>query len=190
MKRAAAGGGAAGDDASGPGVLGLFLLVQNRFDMEIRAMRPDDWPAVKAIYEQGIATKLATFETSAPDWADWDETYLRGHRLVAEKRGAVVGWAALLPVSRRSCYAGVVEDSIYVADSARGRGIGRALMERLLDGADRAGFWTVQASVFAENAASVSFHERCGFRIVGTRERIGRLDGVWRDTVLLERRSS
>jgi L-amino acid N-acyltransferase YncA len=156
--------------------------------MEIRPMEQTDWPAVKAIYEQGIATKLATFETAAPDWVDWDGAYLDGHRLVAELDGEVVGWAALLPTSRRDCYAGVVENSVYVAEGSRGRGIGRALLERLLAGAERAGFWTVQASVFADNAASIGFHERCGFRIVGTRERIARLDGVWRDTVLLERR--
>jgi L-amino acid N-acyltransferase YncA len=157
--------------------------------MEIRPMEPSDWPAVKAIYEQGIATKLATFETSTPGWADWDGAYLGDHRLVAELDGAVVGWAALLPTSRRACYAGVVENSVYVAEGARGQGIGRALLGRLLEGAEHAGFWTVQASVFADNAASIAFHERCGFRIVGTRERIGQLDGVWRDTVLLERRT-
>ena len=165
-----------------------FCVGPNRVDMEIRALESADWPAVKAIYEQGIATRLATFETSAPAWADWDDAYLGEHRIVAERDGAVVGWAALLPTSRRACYAGVVENSIYVAEGARGHGVGRALLERLLASADRAGFWTVQASVFADNAASIAFHERCGFRIVGTRERIGRLDGVWRDTVLLERR--
>jgi L-amino acid N-acyltransferase YncA len=157
--------------------------------MEIRPMKTSDWPTVKAIYEQGIATKLATFETSAPGWADWDVAYLGDHRLVAEQGGEVIGWAALLPASRRSCYAGVVENSVYVAEGSRGQGIGRALLEQLLDSADRAGFWTVQASIFADNVASIEFHQRCGFRVVGTRERIGQLDGVWRDTVLLERRS-
>jgi L-amino acid N-acyltransferase YncA len=157
--------------------------------MEIRPMKTSDWPAVKAIYEQGIATKLATFETSAPEWADWDDAYLGDQRLVAERDGEVVGWAALLPTSRRGCYAGVVENSVYVAEESRGQGVGRALLGQLLDGADRAGFWTVQASIFAENVASIEFHCRCGFRVVGTRERIGQLDGVWRDTVLLERRS-
>ena len=151
-------------------------------------METSDWPAVKSVYEQGIATKLATFETSAPEWVDWDGAYLGGHRLVAEQGGQVVGWAALLPTSRRACYAGVVENSVYVAENSRGQGIGRALLERLLESADRAGFWTVQASVFADNAASIEFHKRCGFRVVGTRVRIAQLDGVWRDTVLLERR--
>jgi L-amino acid N-acyltransferase YncA len=157
--------------------------------MEIRAMTPNDWPAVKAIYEQGIATRLATFETDAPDWDAWDGTYLDAHRLVAEDSGRVVGWAALLPTSRRSCYAGVVENSVYVAADARGRGIGSALLERLIADADASGIWTVQASIFADNAGSIAFHERCGFRIVGTRERIGQLDGAWRDTVLMERRA-
>jgi len=151
-------------------------------------MQPSDWPAVKAIYEQGIATKLATFETSAPVWSEWDAAYLEEHRLVAEEGGEVLGWAALLPTSRRPCYAGVTEDSVYVAEHARGRGVGRALLDRLLVDADRAGIWTIQASVFADNVASIEFHKRCGFRVVGTRERIAQLDGVWRDTVLLERR--
>ena len=151
-------------------------------------MQPSDWPAVKAIYEQGIATKLATFETSAPDWSEWDAAYLEEHRLVAEEGGEVLGWAALLPTSRRPCYAGVTEDSVYVAEHARGRGVGRALLDRLLVDADRAGIWTIQPSVFADNVASIEFHKRCGFRMVGMRERIAQLDGVWRDTVLLERR--
>ena len=150
-------------------------------------MQPSDWPAVKAIYEQGIATKLATFETSAPDWSEWDAAYIDEHRLVAEE-GEVLGWAALLPTSRRPCYAGVTEDSVYVAEHARGRGVGRALLDRLLEDAERAGIWTIQASIFADNVASIEFHKRCGFRVVGTRERIAQLDGVWRDTVLLERR--
>jgi L-amino acid N-acyltransferase YncA len=156
--------------------------------MEIRAMKPGDWPAVRTIYEQGIATRLATFETSAPEWPDWDAAYLADHRLVAVDNGTVVGWAGLLPTSTRPCYAGVVEDSVYVGEDGRGRGVGRALLERLLDGADRAGLWTVQASIFTDNAASVELHRRCGFREVGTRERIGQLDGAWRDTVLMERR--
>jgi len=151
-------------------------------------MTPSDWPDVRAIYEQGIATKLATFETEAPDWETWDEAYLDEHRLVAEEGDRIVAWAALLPTSRRACYAGVVENSVYVADDARGRGVGRALLERLIAEADASGIWTIQASIFAENTASIAFHERCGFRLVGTRERIGQLDGAWRDTVLMERR--
>jgi L-amino acid N-acyltransferase YncA len=157
--------------------------------MELRAMRIEDWPAVKAIYEQGIATRQATFETEAPSWEDWDAGHLAAPRLIAEESGAVVGWAAVSPVSRRLCYAGVVEESVYVAEEARGRGVGRALLERLCADADAAGIWTIQTSIFPENVASIELHRRCGFRVVGTRERIAQLDGVWRDTVLMERRS-
>jgi L-amino acid N-acyltransferase YncA len=157
--------------------------------MEIRAMRTDDWPAVKTIYEQGIATRLATFETEAPAWEAWDGAHLAGPRLVAEEDGEVMGWAALSPVSRRPCYAGVVEESVYVAEGARGRGLGTALLDRLCTDAQAAGIWTIQTSIFPENVASIELHRRCGFRVVGTRERIAQLDGVWRDTVLMERRT-
>jgi L-amino acid N-acyltransferase YncA len=157
--------------------------------MEIRAMRTDDWPAVKTIYEQGIATRLATFETEAPAWEAWDGAHLAGPRLVAEEDGEVMGWAALSPVSRRPCYAGVVEESLYVAEGARGRGLGTALLDRLCTDAEAAGIWTIQTSIFPENVASIEVHRRCGFRVVGTRERIAQLDGVWRDTVLMERRT-
>jgi len=153
-------------------------------------MRTEDWPAVKAIYEQGIATKNATFDTEAPAWEDWDEGHLSGPRLGAERDGVIVAWAALSPTSRRAAYAGVVENSIYVDETARGQGIGRELLGALLAQADAAGIWTVQTSIFPENVASVGLHEACGFRVVGTRERIGQMDGVWRDTVLLERRAT
>jgi L-amino acid N-acyltransferase YncA len=157
--------------------------------MEIRAMRAEDWPTVKTIYEQGIATRLATFETAAPAWEAWDAAHLAGPRLVAEEEGEVVGWAALSPVSRRACYAGVVEESLYVAEGAQGRGVGVALLGRLCADAEAAGIWTIQTSIFAENLASIELHRRCGFRVVGVRERIGQLDGIWRDTVLMERRA-
>ena len=152
-------------------------------------MRSDDWPTVKAIYEQGIATRLATFETEAPAWEAWDAAHHPDLRLVAEEDGVVIGWAALSPVSRRACYAGVAEESVYVAEGARGRGVGIALLARLCADADAAGIWTVQTSIFPENVASLELHRRCGFRVVGTRERIAQLDGVWRDAVLLERRA-
>ena len=152
-------------------------------------MRTDDWPAVKTIYEQGIATRLATFETEAPAWEAWEGAHLAGPRLVAEEDGEVMGWAALSPVSRRPCYAGVVEESVYVAEGARGRGLGTALLDRLCTDAEAAGIWTIQTSIFPENVASIELHRRCGFRVVGTRERIAQLDGVWRDTVLMERRT-
>jgi L-amino acid N-acyltransferase YncA len=157
---------------------------------ELRELAHEDWPAVKAIFEQGIVGGQATFETEAPAWAAWDRSHLEGHRLVALQDGQVVGWAALAPVSERCCYAGVAEDSVYIADSAQGRGVGRTLLERLIAGAEADGLWTIQAGVFPENTASIELHKRCGFRVVGVRERLGQLGGVWRDVVLLERRST
>jgi L-amino acid N-acyltransferase YncA len=145
---------------------------------------------VKAIYEQGIAGGQATFETEAPSWEDWDRTHLEGHRLVALQDSEVVGWATLSPVSERCVYEGVVESSVYVADSAQGRGVGRALMEELIGRAERDGIWTIQAGIFPENEGSIELHKRCGFRVVGTRERLGKHHGTWRDVVLLERRSA
>jgi L-amino acid N-acyltransferase YncA len=149
-----------------------------------------DWPAVEGIYADGIATRNATFDTAPPSWDDFDAGRLPDHRLVAVEAGEVVGWAALSPTSSRKCYEGVVENSVYVAASARGRGIGRALMEALIAGAEEAGLWTIETGMFPENEASLTLHERLGFRIVGRRERIAQLDGVWRDTILLERRSA
>jgi phosphinothricin acetyltransferase len=157
--------------------------------VEIRPLTREDWPAVSAIWAEGIATGEATFETSPPSWEEFDTTRHAAHRLVAVEEGAVVGWAALAPVSGRPCYAGVAENSVYVAASARGRGIGFALLDALLAGADAAGLWTVQTNVFPENGASVALHERAGFRLVGRRARSARLRGVWRDTLLLERRA-
>jgi phosphinothricin acetyltransferase len=149
-----------------------------------------DWPAVAAIWAEGIATGNATFETEPPSWAAFDATRRKEGRFVAvtERGGAVVGWAALSPVSSRPCYAGVAENSVYVAASARGEGVGTALMEALAAAAAAAGIWTIQTSVFPENTASIALHERAGFRIVGRRERIAELDGVWRDTLFLELR--
>jgi L-amino acid N-acyltransferase YncA len=155
----------------------------------VRELTHEDWPAVKAIYEQGIAGGNATFETEAPSWEDWDRTHLEGHRLVALQDDKVVGWAALSPVSERCVYAGVAENSVYVAADAQGRGVGRALLEELIAGAERDGIWTIQTGIFPENEASIRLHQRCGFRVVGVRERIGKHYGVWRDVVFMERRS-
>lgn len=152
-------------------------------------MTPDDWPVVERIYAEGIATRAATFETEPPTWAVFDAGRLPGHRLVATQEDEIVGWAALAPTSARDCYAGVTEHSVYVREDARGQGVGSALMSALIAGADEAGIWTIQTSVFPENGASIALHQRVGFRIVGHRERIAKLDGRWRDTVLLERRS-
>ncbi len=153
-------------------------------------MTANDWPTVKAIYEAGIATGNATFETEAPSWDRWNETHLPDHRLIAERDGVVVGWAALSPVSDRCVYRGVAENSVYIAVEARGAGVGRAVLGALVESADADGIWTVQTGIFPENAASLALHRSCGFRIVGTRERIGQLDGRWRDVVFLERRST
>jgi L-amino acid N-acyltransferase YncA len=155
----------------------------------IRAMTADDWPRVRAIYEEGIATGNATFETSAPSWEQWHAAHLPHSRLVAVQDGVVVGWAALSGVSDRCAYAGVAEVSVYVAASARGRGVGRELLGALARESERAGLWTLQAGIFPENVGSIAIHERCGFRMVGRRVRLGRLAGAWRDVVLLERRS-
>jgi L-amino acid N-acyltransferase YncA len=152
-------------------------------------MTQGDWPSVEAIYAEGIATRLATFETRTPTWQEFDAGRLAGHRLVAVDDGRIVGWAAISPTSGRECYAGVVEHSIYVAADTRGRGVGHALMDALVTSADEAGIWTIQTSIFPENESSLALHEKLGFRVVGRRERIAQLDGVWRDTLLLERRA-
>jgi phosphinothricin acetyltransferase len=152
-------------------------------------MTPGDWEAVKRIYEEGIATGNATFETAAPGWKEWDEAHLPDYRLVGCKEGEVVAWAALGPYSRRAAYAGVAEVSIYVAEAVRGQGVGRALLRAVVESTEARGIWTLQAGVFSENESSLRLHRALGFRTVGTRRRIGRLNGRWRNVVLLERRS-
>ncbi len=144
---------------------------------------------MRAIYLEGIATGNATFEQSAPEWAQWDAGHLRVCRLVARSAEAVLGWAALSPVSSRCVYGGVAEVSVYVAERARGQGIGYRLLSRLVSDSEAAGIWTLQAGIFPENAASIRLHAAAGFRVVGTRERLGCMNGRWRDVVLMERRS-
>jgi arsenite methyltransferase len=158
----------------------------------LRAMRADDWPAVAAIWADGIATGQATFETAPPDWSTFDATRHPGLRLVAYgANDRLLGWAAASRVSSRQVYAGVVEHSVYVAPDATRRGVGRALLLELLQAAEEHGIWTVQAGIFPENAASLALHEACGFHVVGRRERLGRHDGRWRDVLLVEwRRAS
>jgi phosphinothricin acetyltransferase len=158
--------------------------------MELATMTPRDWPAVRAIYEEGIATGNATFEKSAPEWEKWDTGHLAPCRLTAREGGEVLGWAALSPVSGRCVYAGVAEVSVYVAARARGNGAGLALLRRLVEESERSGIWTLQAGIFPENVASIAIHQKAGFRVVGVRERLGCMDGRWRDVVLLERRST
>ena len=152
-------------------------------------MQPEDWDAVRAIYIEGISTGNSTFEQSAPDWETWDQGHLPSCRLVARTGSEVLGWTALSPVSRRQVYAGVAEFSIYVAERACGRRVGAALLKALIEVSEREGIWTLQSGIFPENTASLDLCRRFGFRIVGTRERVGCMHGRWRDVVLLERRS-
>ena len=155
----------------------------------LRDLRPGDWPEVSRIYADGIATGNATFETEVPSWEAWDAAHLPEHRFVAMRDGRVLGWIALAPVSPRACYAGVAEVSAYVAAEARGTRLGKELLAAVISSSERGGIWTLQTGVFPENEASLGLLGRFGFRIVGTHERIGRLHGVWRDVVLVERRS-
>lgn len=158
--------------------------------LRVRPLTRDDWDRVKAIYAEGIATGLATFETELPDWESWDGSHLSEPRVVAEAGEEVVGWAALSPVSDRCAHGGVAEVSVYVDPDHRGRGVGGRLLGRLVEESEEAGYWTLQAGIFPENEASVRLHEKHGFRTVGRRERLGRgRDGEWRDVLLLERRS-
>lgn len=160
-------------------------------ELTIRTMTPEDWPAVRTIYGEGIATGNATFEVEPPEWLDWDRDHTVEHRWVAtDGDGDMVGWVAAQRVSARQVYAGVLETSIYVAGRAQRVGVGRALLRALVDSTEQAGIWTLQTGIFPENAASLALHERFGFRRLGIRERVGKRDGRWRDVVLLERRSS
>ena len=156
--------------------------------MVVRPLEPSDWPDVVRIYAEGLAGGVATFETQVPTWEEWDAAHLPAPRLVAERDGAVVGWIAVTRVSRRPAYSGVVEHSVYVDGSARRSGVGRTLLDALAAEAPRHGIWTIQTSIIDANEASLRLHEAAGYRVVGRRDRIARLDGAWRDTLLLELR--
>ncbi|NML68104.1 N-acetyltransferase [Hymenobacter sp. RP-2-7] len=159
--------------------------------MKLQPMTTAHWPAVRAIYEQGIATGNATFENQVPEWEAWDRAHLAHSRLVAvDDAGTVLGWAALSPVSSRCVYGGVAEISIYIAAEARGQGVGRQVLHALITDSEAHGIWTLQAGTFEENVASIGLHTRAGFRVIGHRERIGQHHGVWRNTVQMERRSA
>ena len=158
-------------------------------DISFEKMKESDWPAIKLIYEEGIATGDATFEAEAPDWEQWDKTHLPDCRLVAKSGNEIIAWFALSPVSSRCAYKGVAEGSLYVKSTARGKGIGKALLKAAVEESERIGIWTMQSGVFPENATSIGMQKACGFRQVGVREKIGCMNGRWRDVVLMERRS-
>jgi phosphinothricin acetyltransferase len=159
-------------------------------EFRIEALRTEDWPAVREIYVEGLATGQASFETEAPTWEQWNNARLPACRLVARDSSGIVGWAALSPVSSRRVYRGVAEASVYIAERGRRKGAGRALLEALIEAAEAAGIWTLEAKVFPENAASLTLCDRCGFRRVGVREKLACHNGLWRDVLLLERRST
>jgi L-amino acid N-acyltransferase YncA len=163
-------------------------------EYKIEAMKPEDWEQVKAIYEEGIATENATFEPVVPDWEKWDSSHVAEPRLVVKVEARVAAWAALSRVSARKVYAGIAEVSIYVGEKFRGRGIGDALLAALVNASEKAGFWTLQGGIFPENTVSIELHKKHGFRVLGIREKVGkmafgRLQGKWRDVALMERRS-
>ena len=157
--------------------------------MEIRKLLNADWPQVSLIYQKGIHTGNATFQTTAPAWEDWNASHLAACRIVAQSNGEIIGWAALTPVSSRCVYAGVAEVSVYVDPEHSGKGIGLTLLKELVHLSEAEGIWTLQAGIFPENIGSLRIHEKAGFRTLGIREKIGKQNGIWRDTVLLERRS-
>jgi phosphinothricin acetyltransferase len=158
--------------------------------MNITTLLPEHWPTVKTIYEQGIATGQATFQTDSPTWEQWNASHLPHSRLVALRDNTVIGWAALTPVSDRCVYAGVAEVSVYIAPDHRGQKVGQNLLQALINSSEHHNLWTLQSGIFPENEASIHIHEKCGFRLVGYREKIGQQYGIWRNTVILERRST
>jgi L-amino acid N-acyltransferase YncA len=158
-------------------------------DLVINSLQPSDWEEVRAIYQEGIATWNATFETEVPSWEKWDRSHLQFGRLVGRRENALVGWAALSPVSDRCCYEGVAEASVYVGSRHTNQGTGTALLRALIETSEKHGIWTLQAGIFPENKASLGLVKKCGFREIGRRERLGKLNDAWCDVLLLERRS-
>jgi L-amino acid N-acyltransferase YncA len=158
--------------------------------IQLLGMEAKHWPVVKAIYEQGIATGQATFQSEVPEWEEWDSGHLNHSRIVLVENNNVTGWAALTPVSKRAVYAGVAEVSVYLAQEAKGKGLGKKLLEGLVGESEQNGIWALYASIFPENAASIAIHKANGFREIGYRERIAQMNGLWRNTVIFERRSN
>ncbi len=160
-------------------------------ELIITDMKETDWPQVSDIYTEGINTKIATFQNAAPSWEDWNNGHCKTCRLVAKDGATILGWAALSPVSSRCVYAGVAELSIYISNKYRGQKIGTVLMEELIKRSEEDGFWTLQSGIIKENIASLNLHKKCGFREIGFREKVGKMDtGKWHDVVLVERRSN
>lgn len=157
--------------------------------MVIRSMKSSDWKEVARIYEEGFQTGFATFEQQVPTYESWDQAHVKSCRLVAEEDHTILGWAALSPVSSRCVYGGVGEVSIYISTDCRGKGVGKALLKTLISESEDAGFWTIQSGIFPENEASIGLHEKVGFRYIGKRERVGKINGVWKDNLLFEKRS-
>jgi L-amino acid N-acyltransferase YncA len=158
--------------------------------MQIEKISETHQTALSSIYLEGIATGNATFQTTAPTWKEWDKSHFLHSRLIAFEQGKALGWAALTPVSSRCVYEGVAEVSVYIANDARGKGVGTALLNALIIESEQNRIWTLQSGIFPENEASIHIHQKCGFRIVGIREKIGKMKAVWRDNLLLERRST
>ena len=153
-------------------------------------MHPEDWPAVSRIYKEGIATGFATFEKEIPSYVTWDKAHIKECRLIAFDGESIAGWAALSPVSSRCVYGGIGEVSVYIGNNHRGKGLGKQLLLTLIDASEKAGYWTIQSGIFPENKASIIIHEQCGFRLIGCREKVGKLDGVWKDNLIFEKRST
>ncbi|MGO4918625.1 GNAT family N-acetyltransferase [Maribacter spongiicola] len=159
-------------------------------DITIRTMLATDWESVANIYKQGIDTGMATFETNVPTFEAWDEAHMRTCRFIAESTSEIMGWVALSPVSSRCVYGGVAEISVYISENSRGKGLGKLLLEHVISASEQEGIWTLQSGIFPTNYGSIKIHEATGFRMIGKRERVGRLHSKWVDNVLFERRSS
>ncbi|SIT98199.1 phosphinothricin acetyltransferase [Epilithonimonas bovis DSM 19482] len=157
--------------------------------MEIRPITKDNFPEVVEVYKQGLATNIATFQNDLPQWEDWNKGHLDFCRISIYENNKMLGWTALTPVSSRCVYAGVAEVSVYIAQNERGKGIGKILLNELIKQSEANGIWTLQSGIFSENQSSIRLHEKCGFRMVGFREKIGKKNGIWKDNILMEHRS-